>query len=62
MYCGDVAQMRINDMQCEICGCHSSVDQDSSCVGCDAVAANGWRSSLAASLGYRILKDQFDIY
>jgi hypothetical protein len=41
VYCGDVAQGRINDMQCEICGSHSSVDQNSSCVGCDVVAATG---------------------
>jgi len=56
VYCGDVAQMRINDKQCEISGyCHSSVDQDSSCVGCDAVAATGCRSLLAASLVYGTL-------
>jgi len=56
VYCGDVAQIRINDKQCEICGCcHSSVDQDSSCVGCDAVAATGCRSLKTASLSYGIL-------
>jgi len=48
MYGGDVAQMRIlvNDMQCETGGCHSSVDQDSRYVGCDAVAATGKRQRL----------------
>jgi len=57
VYCGDAAQMRINYTQCEICGCHSSVDEDSSCVGCDTVAATGWRISLTASFGYGILSD-----
>jgi hypothetical protein len=46
VYCGDVGQRRINDMQWEICGCHSSVDQYSSCVGCDVVAASGKRHQL----------------